>query len=221
MSTQDTAWEPMHEHVSKATALGNSSWCIEYIRDFIFSPNTSPVYRWSSYTAELSQLTRAYLYSIPLTQFPIIGSLFAHTCIGFLFEDGTELLYSVEARIKKGSAYRPWQSADNVRIVATLNYFIGFRHTVRKQGFYRYPLTIPSDTAQKLFRACMEDSLAMRGVRDPYHSFFNQCTTSVRSIMNTVLEKKLPPHPFWHFSRFAHHILASRKMIAYSEKETL
>ncbi len=222
MDSSRQEWEPMHEHVSLAQPLELNRWRIEHVRNFIYKPDASPVYRWSTYDIDTMKITGAYFYVLPLGQFgKTHGKLFAHTCLGFSFEDGTNLLYSIEARQKIGEEYRPDTQTENVRMFATLDYFLGFRHMVRKRGFFRYPITLPQDTLVCLLRACLEDAHRAYERPDRYHPIKNHCTTALIAVMNRVLEHTIPWHPYWHLTRFTHHLLAKRAIIDMSKKEIL
>lgn len=214
-------WEPMHEHVSRVEPYGNGTWHVGYIRDFIFTPDAPPAYRWSERTIDVSTVTAAHFYMMPLEQFGKIGHLFAHTCLGFSFSDGSNLLYSIEVRQPLGKEYRPSSDAENVRIFATLEYFCGFRHVVRKRGFSRYPILLSQEKLIPVLSACLEDAQTGYGTFNHYHAVTNQCTTALITAMNRGLETPLPWHPGFHLTGLTHHALAQNKLINLTQKENL
>ena len=215
-------WEPMHEHVSRVESRGDGQWHISNIRDFIFTPDAPPVYRWSETTIDIAHVTNAHFYTFPLEQFGNLRRLlFAHTCIGFSFTDGTNLLYSIEVRQPLGKEYRPSSNAENVRIFATLEYFCGFRHVVRKRGFSRYPILLPQEKIKNVLQACLRDAADAYDTVNHYHAVTNQCTTALIRAMNRGLEKPIPWHPWLHLTGLTHRVLAKRCLINLAHKETL
>ena len=211
----------MHEHVSRVALLSDGQWHITHIRDFIFTSDAPPVYRWSERTIDTSQITTAHFYRFPLEQFGKMRWLFAHTCIGFSFNDGTDLLYSIEVRQKADEEYHPGGNSENVRMFATLNYFRGFRHMVRKRGFSRYHILLPQSEVAGLLEACLEDAHDAYGKFNHYHAITNQCTTALIRAMNRGLKKPIPWHPGLHLTGLTHHVIAKRGLINLAQKETL
>lgn len=215
------AWEPMHEHASVAEPLESGRWRITYIRDFLYRSDAPPTYRWSLRDIDIANVTAAHFYVLPLGQLRKIGGLFAHTCLGFSFNDGTDVIYSIEARQRAGEEYRPNTDSQNIRIFSTLAYFSGFRHVVRKRGFSRYPITVPQGGLVSLLNACLKDAQGAYGRFDHYHPVTNQCTTALITAMNRGLEEPIPRHPYWYLTRLTHRLLAAHGILDLNKKENL
>jgi hypothetical protein len=214
-----SAWEPIHEKISYAEMQGKDQWRVSNIRDFVYTRNAPPVFRWSTHTINSAQVTGAHFYMLPLEQFGKIGRLFAHTCVGFSFPDTPTLIYSIEMRQPRGCEYNPTATHENVCMFATLNYFQGFRHIVRGRGFSRYPLLLTRTDTVRLLETCLDDVCEANQRLNPYHAITNQCTTELIRIMNRALEKPISWHPGWHLTGFTHYVLAKHNLINLSQRE--
>lgn len=221
MNATPRHFAPMHAHASRAKRITPEMWHVDYIRDFVYHEGTPPEERWISRNVTLSAATTAHFYVLPLEQFGRMGRFFAHTCLGFSFVDGTNLLYSIEARQPAGKDYDPRTRSENIRIFSTLDYFVGFRHVVRKRGFFRYPFTVPEETVSRLLGACLADAEEFENRHEYYHPITTQCTTRTLITMNRALETPVPWHPYWHLTRLTDRLLHAHSLIDLSKKETL
>lgn len=155
--------------------------------------------------------------------------MLVHTCFGFAFADGTELIYSVEARRKESEGYNPitkgpFGGYEIIRLFTTFNDLLGFRKIERGQGLERYPLTLSHKQLQQLLQASLQDAARAANATKPdiYHSINNHCTTALLEVMNDVLEKiekKIPRHIYWHITGMSPRLLAKYLMLDLSKKE--
>lgn len=220
MTTPALPWEAMHEHASKVTKTGDTVWTIEYVRDFLYREGSAVTPRWLSKIIDTNTVTEGYFYSAPLKQFGLVGGLAAHSALGFYFKDGTNILYSIEVRQPLGTDFALGMHGETVRIFTTHENLVGFRRVVRKQPFFRFPLTVPHHTLSTLLTSCLTDAQKNFSSTDTYSLLNNHCSTALMHVINSSLAHALPWHPSYHLTALLPNFLARKKILSYARGAT-
>ncbi len=220
-------WDSTYAHTSTPVRLPNGLWSIEHVRDFSHNEKNETGERWVTCTLDPRTVTQVYFYTMSLAQLGVSKNLFVHTAFSFSFSDGTELIFSVEARRQKGESYDPFFKGlfggyEMTYVYTTYNDLIAFRKVQRGQSLERYALLLPQKMKEGLVVASMERTVNVLG-KEPemYNSFSHQCTIVLLHVMNTVLEKKIPRHFYWHITGLSPRLLAKHGLLDLNKKETV
>lgn len=128
---------------------------------------------------DLNALANCTIYSIPFGK----SWIYSHLILGFRFDDGRELLLSVEARRRPDEdfsvtlGFLPYYGL--IYIWWTYNDLIGLRLIVRKDQVYSYVLNFDRNMSQKIFLDCLKRTHTLASHPEVYGSLFNNCTTNI------------------------------------------
>ena len=166
---------------------------LKNIRDFDYgNGNAEMIQRYVDYDYDNNTLESCTLYSIPFGPFWI----FSHLILGFHFEDGRELLLSVEARRRPDEdfsvikGFLPYYGL--IYIWGTYDDLIGLRLHARKDQVYSYQLNFKKNTSQKLFLDSLKRTESLVGYPEIYGSLFNNCTTNLIKHCTSCVDIQYP-----------------------------
>jgi hypothetical protein len=153
---------------------------LKNIRDFDHGDwNTEPIQKYFDDDYDIDTLKSCTIYSIPFGK----SGIYSHLILGFHFDDGRELLLSVEARRRPDEdfsvtlGFLPYYGL--IYIWGIQKDLIGLRLHTRKDIVYAYEMTFEQDICQKILHDCLERTNTLSKNPEIYGSLFNNCTTNI------------------------------------------
>lgn len=173
-------------------AFGDGEVRIENLRDFRHRPGGELTVAYREETVNLADVRRVWFVLAPF------ASRFrglAHSLLSFELTGDRFIAISVEARRERGEEYSliggMLRRFEVTYVVATEQDIIGLR-AVRGDRLFLYPSRATPEQAQALFVDMLNRAEAVRVHPEFYNTFFDNCTTNLRTHVNRVLEDPLP-----------------------------
>lgn len=129
---------------------------------------------------------------VPFKETPAI----AHTMLSFGLRDGEQIVFSVEARLKKGEQYATIPGATRqyelMWVVGTERDLIRLRTDVRDVDVYLYPTKATPEQARKVFLAAVARVNELQRRPEFYDLLRNNCTTNIVDMVNSLRPGYIP-----------------------------
>ncbi|MEC3860653.1 DUF4105 domain-containing protein [Mesobacterium sp. TK19101] len=160
------------------------------LRDFDWRSETEAEPRWISRDFDLTKLQ-----SLDMLTSVWANPDIAHLLVSFGFEDGEQVVFSVEIRREAGESFNEiggfFRQFELVLIGATEDDIVKLRTNFRKEDVSLYPVRLSPEQMREMFMAYVE--LAQDLDRDPafYNTLTANCTTVVYQLAK-VLKSDLP-----------------------------
>ena len=221
------AWDIGYRKVSVPQQSPDSTWTIEYVRDFLYAPDVVTNPEWRTLRVSTMNIERGWYYVASLPQFGPLKSLFAHTFIGFEWTNGIRLGLSIEARRHKNEPYDPFirgmtGAYELTFLWGTLNDFENRRLKFQEQTLERYPLTVTKEKLAALFKTACRNTNRTIEKPERYNTISNQCTNALMRLFNMEEARPIVPwHIHWHLTGLSPRLLAMHGLVDLSKKETL
>jgi hypothetical protein len=107
----------------------------------------------------------------------------AHTFLSFEFADGQYLVASVEARLRPGQSYHPFQGLlrqyHKIIVLGSEADIIGLRSHVRGERVLLYPLQLDTMQRRHLLLGIIDEAQAITAGPIFYNTLLDNCTTSL------------------------------------------
>ena len=220
-------WDSGYREISIPRESSDGSWDIENVRDFSYAPTIVTNAEWKTVSVHASDVARGWFYVASLPQFGPFKSLFAHTFIGFEWQDGERLGLSVEARRHEDEPYDPFirgmfGAYEMTYLWGTLDDFESRRLVFQEQTLERYPLTVTHEKLAALFIAACKNTSRTIEKPERYSTITNQCTNALMRLFNMEEGQPIVPwHIHWHLTGLSPRLLATHGLVDLSKKETL
>lgn len=121
---------------------------------------------------------------------------FAHTMMSFGFEDGTQLVVSVEARLRRTQKYSLWKGLLGVfpimYVIADERDAIGHRTEYRGNDVYLYPVDAEQHELECFLRGVLERTGKLSTKPERYNTITNNCATNIRCHINAIWPDRVP-----------------------------
>ena len=186
-------WEEQDAVLASINWISDDEVQIENIRNHTWLSDTEFHAWYLTESYSLSELERVY-YSI--TPFSDRDGP-AHTMLSFTFEDGRHLVISAELRKQR------WQTFDALKgvlnqfelqyVIATEEDVIKLRTHHRNNEVYMYPIVLDNERLQLLFRSMLIRADKLSREPEFYHTFWNNCTTTILQHANAFRQEKIRP----------------------------
>lgn len=119
----------------------------------------------------------------------------AHTMLSFSFSGGKNVVISAELRKER------WEEFDAVKgilnqfelqyVIASESDVIKVRTNYRQNQVYMYPIDVPKEKIQQLFRSMIMRADKLNREPEFYNTLWNNCTTSILTHANALRVEKL------------------------------
>ncbi|MGQ3676113.1 Lnb N-terminal periplasmic domain-containing protein [Xanthobacter sp. TB0139] len=182
-------WAPELDRTVTAQ-LNGSEITLHNVRNFDWRTEEDFTPRWETRTYDLRKLRSVDLFSSVWAS-PSI----AHTLIGFGFEDGEHVVFSIEIRREKSEAFSEiggfFKEFELSMIAADENDIIRLRTDARGETVSIYPLKVTPRQARELFLFYLARSNALAEKPEFYQTIATNCTTVIYDLARLV-DARLP-----------------------------
>ncbi|GHC25834.1 membrane protein [Kushneria pakistanensis] len=159
---------------------------LENVRNFDWHSRDRYTQRWETRTYDLSRLE-----STDLIVSYWMGPMIAHTLVSFGFEDGQQLVFSVEIRRQRNEAFSAiggfFKQFEMALIAADEHDIVRTRTNVRHEDVYLYRVALPDDAARQLFLAYLAEADTLRRTPAFYNTLTSNCTTLVFDMVKRII----------------------------------
>ena len=159
---------------------------IDNVRNFDWQTPDRSTQRWETRTYRLSELT-----STDLIVSYWMGPAIAHTLVSFGFDDGRQLVFSVEIRRQRGEAFSAiggfFKQFEMALIAADERDIIRTRSNVRDEDVYLYRVALPEDAARSLLLAYLDKADDLHDTPAFYNTLTSNCTTLVFDMVKNII----------------------------------
>ena len=136
----------------------------------------------------LSELTSVDLFLSYWSDGPI-----GHTFVSFNFEDVPPVCISIEARLETGERYSAlgsnFKRHELIYVVGDERDIVRSRTNYRNEEVYLYPITVPVESARRLFQVYLDGINHLADHPEWYHLLSNNCTVNIIRYANAAGRK--------------------------------
>jgi Domain of unknown function (DUF4105) len=183
--THDGDWADDVAQMTTGTVHGNRV-TLHNVRNFVWRSNTDYTPRWETRTYDLDRLR-----SVDMIMSYWRGPAIAHMLISFGFDDGSQVVFSVEVRRRKiqlfseiGGFFKEFElsiiAADELDVIR-------LRTNVRGESVYLYRLQLPTAAMRSLFLGYIGEANNLDIAPRFYNTITVNCTTLVYQMMKRIV----------------------------------
>ncbi|MCL7714141.1 DUF4105 domain-containing protein [Stenotrophomonas mori] len=155
------------------------------VRNFDWRSETDYTARWETREYDLETLASADLI---LSYW--MGPHIAHTLVSFGFDDGRQLVFSLEIRKERHESFSAvggfFRQYETVLVAADENDIVRTRTNARGEDVYLYRLGIGRPALRAMFLGYLDEAEALRGTPQFYNTLTSNCTTIVFDLARTI-----------------------------------
>lgn len=155
------------------------------VRDFDWRSKDDYSVRWETRAYDLDHLVSADLI---LSYW--MGPHIAHTLVSFGFDDGRQLVLSLEIRKERDEAFSAiggfFREYETVLVAADENDIVRTRTNARGEDVYLYRLNVPPAALRQLFLGYLDEADDIRRMPRFYNSLTSNCTTIVYDLARRI-----------------------------------
>jgi uncharacterized protein DUF4105 len=188
-----THLKPTNDHVwaddvaQMTTGVVEGNWVtLHNVRNFDWSTVTDYTQRWETRTYDLERLM-----SVDMIMSYWTGPAIAHMLISFGFDDGSQVVFSVEIRRQKVQKFSEvggfFKEFELSVIAADERDVIRLRTNVRGEDDYLYRLQLPRPAIRSLFLAYVSEANSLIETPRFYNTVTVNCTTLVYQMMKRIV----------------------------------
>lgn len=185
LPSQDRQWADDVAQPLRAQVQGRQV-VIDNVRDFRWRSNSDYDIRWERREYDLDRLVSADLI---LSYW--MGPAIAHTLVSFGFDDGRQLVFSLEIRKERGESFSAiggfFRQFEAVLVAADERDIVRVRSNVRGEDVYLYRLQgLSQPELQELLLSYLQQADELR--REPrfYNTLTSNCTTVVFELVRRI-----------------------------------
>jgi len=165
------------------------NWSKLYFRNIRNMDHAKRKAHYTSMKLNLSKLKSADFINVPFSR----GSMFSHPMIQFNFEDGKEIVLSVEARKQPGTRFNrmAWifRSYGLIFQRWTPEDLIGLRKDFRKNRVFNYRLKLTKKQLQDIMLTYIDTTQNLLKKPQFYHTIYSQCGNNLRIPISKITKK--------------------------------
>src|SRR5690606_16270119 len=173
--SHDRAWADDVARLLEAEVDG-SRLTLRNVRNFEWRTETDYTPRWETRSYDLDRLESADLL---LSYW--MGPQIAHTLVSFGFDDGEQLVFSLEIRKERHESFSAiggfFRKFEQVIIAADERDIVRTRSNVRGEDVYLYRLRMAPDQLRALLLGYVDSSAELRRAPAFYNTLTSNCTT--------------------------------------------
>jgi hypothetical protein len=183
--SNDRDWADDVAEMTTGTVQG-SVVTLSRVRDFDWRSETHYTPKWETRSYDLDRLK-----SVDMVLSYWMGPAIAHTLVSFGFDDGEQLVFSVEIRKERTESFSAiggfFKQFENSVIAARERDIIRVRTNARGEDDYLYRIDMPPEAMRSLFLAYVDEANAL--IRKPqfYNTLTANCTTIVYHMMQRII----------------------------------
>ncbi|MEE8425284.1 MAG: DUF4105 domain-containing protein [Elusimicrobiota bacterium] len=174
------------QHRLATNEISGNKVTIRNLRCFRWNLDGPPNERYLDRSYDLERLHRL---DFIVTRFGMKG-LAAHTMLSFGFEDGEQLVLSIEIRRREGQHFSILQglfrSFELQYIFGEERDLVHLRTNIQNDATYLYPVKVDPESVRRLLLSVLERANAVAENPEFYNSLKNACTTNLIRHFNAV-----------------------------------
>ncbi|KLI99914.1 membrane protein [Luteimonas sp. FCS-9] len=155
------------------------------VRDFDWRSDDDYSVRWETRAYDLDRLVSADLI---LSYW--MGPHIAHTLVSFGFDDGRQLVFSLEIRKERDEAFSAvggfFREFETVLVAADEHDIVRVRSNVRGEDVYLYRLDVPPAQLREVFLGYLDEAARIRRQPRFYNTLTSNCTTIVFELARRI-----------------------------------
>ncbi len=156
------------------------------VRNFEWRTETDYTARWETREYDLSRLVSA-----DLVMSYWMGPAIAHTLVSFGFDDGRQVVFSLEIRKERGETFSAlggfFRQFEQVIVAADERDIVRVRTNVRGEDVYLYRLDIPPPQLRDVFRGYLQQAAALERAPAFYNTLTSNCTTIIFALARQIV----------------------------------
>jgi hypothetical protein len=183
--SNDRIWADDVAEMTTGTVEANRV-TLRNVRNFDWRSNTDYTRRWETRGYDLERLN-----GVDMILSYWAGKVIAHVLMSFGFDDGAQVVFSVEIRRKKSDAFSEiggfFKEFELSVVAADERDVIRVRTNVRGEDDYLYRIRLPISSMRSLFLAYVEQTNALVNAPRFYNTLSVNCTTLVYHMMRHIV----------------------------------
>ena len=156
------------------------------VRNFDWRSPTDYTPRWETRSYDLAKLASVDL----ILSYWTIEAI-AHTLVSFGFEDGRQLVFSVEIRKERHEKFSSiggfFKEFETSVVAADERDIVRVRTNIRGEDDYLYRVSMPREAMMSLFLAYVDEANKLVSTPRFYHTITANCTTIVYHMMTRII----------------------------------
>lgn len=182
---QDRVWADDVAQRLKVVEVDGSHVVLDNVRNFNWRTDKDYDARWERREYDLDQLRSADLI---LSYW--MGPMIAHTLISFGFEDGRQLVFSLEIRKERGESFSAlggfFRKFEVTLVASEETDIVRVRSNVRGEDLYLYRLDMTHEQLKGLFLSYLGEARRLDAEPAFYNTLTSNCTTIVYDLAKQI-----------------------------------
>lgn len=145
---------------------------------------------YANWTFSFKDIEKVWVGIEPFGRWSFLGLRPAHVFLSFQLKNGEYIAVSPEIRKKKGDRFSPWKgfirSYEIMYVVADERDVVQLRTNHRKDEVRMYPLTLPKEKVQRLFKNIAAKVNDIHAKATFFNTALHSCTTNIAQHLRSI-----------------------------------